>query len=115
MKNENNQQKTTDARDETPLLSYSRLDEKPLLANQSAINHAVELLGMDRHDRKIVMKDFQADDKFKKHWEKEHGKQPDQDQVNDYVLNLIQECQDEDEANEKTRLKISHEKNQKNS
>ena len=52
--------------EEKPLLSYSRLDEKPLLHNQAAISAAVEYLNKHNAYYYEGLPEFEADQKAKK-------------------------------------------------
>ena len=96
--------------EEKPLLSYSRLDEKPLLHNQAAISAAVEHL--NKHDSYYYqgLPEFEADQKFKDYYNQEYGKQPEQKDIQEYVERLILECVEEDDkqkAEEKTMITTS--------
>ena len=96
--------------EEKPLLSYSRLDGKPLLHNQAAISAAVEHL--NKHDTYYYqgLPEFEADQKFKDYYNQEYGKQPEQKDIQEYVERLILECVEEDDkqkAEEKTMITTS--------
>jgi len=111
--------------EEKPLLSYSRLDGKPLLHNQAAISAAVEHL--NKHDTYYYqgLPEFEADQKFKDYYDQEYGKQPEQKDIQEYVERLILECVEEDNKQEAEKTMITTslgesfekiaKKNQKNS
>ena len=83
--------------EEKPLLSYSRLDEKPLLHNQAAISAAVEHLNKHNAFYYEGLPEFEADQKFKDYYNQEYGKQPEQKDIQEYVDRLILECIEEDD------------------
>ena len=83
--------------EEKPLLSYSRLDGKPLLHNQAAISAAVEHLNKHNAFYYEGLPEFEADQKFKDYYIQEYGKQPEQKDIQEYVERLILECIEEDD------------------
>ena len=86
--------------EEKPLLSYSKIEGKPLLHNQVAISAAVEHL--TKHDAYYYqgLPDFEIDDRFKDYYIQEYGKEPTQEDVQKYVEELIMECEEEEERKE---------------
>ena len=95
--------------EEKPLLSYSRLDEKPLLHNQAAISAAVEHLNKYNAYYYEGLPEFEADQKFKDYYNQEYGKQAEQKDIQEYVERLILECVEEDDKQkaEKTMITTS--------
>ena len=96
--------------EEKPLLSYSRLEGKPLLHNQAAIGAAVEHL--NKHDAYYYqgLPEFEADEKFKDYYNQEYGRQPEQKDIQEYVERLILECVEEDnkeKTDEAAKVKVS--------
>jgi len=93
---------------EKPKLSYSRLEEKPLLFNQAAIEAAVEHL--NKHDAYYYqgLPEFEADDKFKDYYIQEHNREPEQEDIQKYVVDLIMECVEENKK-EQERVEKSKE------
>ena len=83
--------------EEKPLLSYSRLEGKPLLHNQAAISAAVEHLNKHNAFYYEGLPEFEADQKFKDYYDQEYGKQPEQKDIQEYVERLILECVEEDD------------------
>ena len=94
------QKKSTE---EKPLLSYSKMEGKPLLHNQVAISAAVEHL--TKHDAYYYqgLPDFEIDDRFKDYYIQEYGKEPTQEDVQKYVEELIMECKKEEDKLQKEK------------
>ena len=90
-----------------PELSYSRIDKKPLLNNQEAISAAVEHL--TKHDAYYYegLPEFEADQKFKDYYIQEHGKEPNQEDVQGYVEQLIMECVKEEKEIQAAKAKAA--------
>ena len=89
MKSEENKQ-------EKPKLSYSKIDGKPQLANQLAIEVAVEYLGKRDAYYYEGLPEFEADQKFKDYYQQKFGEQPTQENIQSYVKKLINECIEEE-------------------
>ena len=93
--------------EEKPLLSYSKIDEKPLLHNQAAISAAVEHLNKHNAYYYEGLPEFEADQKFKDYYNQEYGKQPEQKDIQEYVERLILECVEEEENKQKAEEKTT--------
>ena len=88
-----------------PSLSYSKIEGKPLLANQEAIEAAVEYL--NKHDAYYYQElpEFEATQKFKDYYLKEYDKEPTQEDIQEYVKGLILECEEEDKKIQEEQAK----------
>lgn len=78
-------------KEEKPTLSYSEEHEMPLLPTTIAVAMAIGLLRGTISKEEAV---FEADEKFIDHWKKRNNtdQAPTQQEINDYVSNLVQEC-----------------------
>jgi len=88
-------------KEKKPRLSYSRLEEKPLLANQQAIQAAVEYLNKRDTQYYKSLPEFEADKKFKDYYIQKYDREPTQDDIQEYVEGLINECIEEEKEAQK--------------
>ena len=84
MKKEVNQSKT-------PLISYDKDKNKPMVLNEAA---ALELIDVMEGHR--VTSDFQVDEDFLEHYKEVFNEEnPSQEEINNYIISLVRDCPEE--------------------
>jgi len=75
----------------TAYISYDEKEKKPKVLNEAAAMELVNII--DGHELSL---DFEVDDAFLNHYEKETGKRnPTQEEINKHIVSLVRECPDE--------------------